>query len=113
MNIIETAIPMLYRQDAGVRHMGMLGTVDQWQAYLVVGRTADSLLVVTGVGINEETAVEVLMRKLKVFREWQDLALHTAFWELHERREQETASALRKLFGAAPAAPKKPEEEPS
>jgi hypothetical protein len=97
MNIIEAKPAGLYPENAGTLKIAVDG-MNHWTAYMVLGRAGDDVLVVEGSGSEEIAAIEHLLRKVKVLRDYTDLTCHGEFWPMLEKDKQNQREEMRRAL---------------
>lgn len=104
MNIVELKDAALYPRDAGLMSYGT-GDTEFHTAYMVIGRQGNQAMVVEGTGPDTMSAIEHLVRQVKLVRDWMDVSVHGAFWQQNEAESRKRADELRRALGL-PTAPK-------
>jgi hypothetical protein len=104
MNIIEAKPAGLYPEAAGTTSHRIEDN-EYHTAYMVVGRLGDEVLVVEGTGPEKMAAIEHLVRKVKLVRDYMDLTCHGAFWQTMEEENRERKNEMRRMLGGLLGAP--------
>lgn len=97
MNVIETKPAALYPAEAGLIH-NTFAAPTVVRAYLVLGRVGEDALVIEGEGVEDAAAIEHLVRKIKIVRDFIDVSLHGAFWRFYEEQQEKKRGEMKEML---------------
>lgn len=99
MNVVEVKDASLFPHTAG--HYEVQGNTGKpvTFAYMVLGRQGDKVIVLEGAGATAHMAVQELVQKAKLLRDWMDVSCHSAFWQILQAEEDERVARFRAEMG--------------
>lgn len=98
MNVIDIKEPGLYPSTAGHFKVND-GDKEVYYAYMVLGRTGSQVVVLEGAGNELPIAIQEVVQKAKLLRDWMDIACHGAFWKVLQDAEDDRLNKLRAQLG--------------